>query len=144
MAPAPDKEPILFKKKDLLLILIVLLLAAGLFAARYLNAKDTLATGYVRILADGKEYARLPLGKVQSFTVLQPDGSENVVRITENGFYMESANCHNQLCIGQGEVTTENYPLRSLGTHVLCLPNRVDVELLVEADAAAHPFLPDI
>lgn len=122
----------MFKKKDLLLFLLVLALAGVLFLLQYINAKNTTALGIVRIWADGKIYREAALGKEETIIIRQDNGCENVVRLTENGFFMESANCHNQLCIGQGEVTTENYPLRSLGTHVLCLPNRVDVELVVE------------
>ena len=122
----------MFKKKDLLLFLLVLALAGVLFLLQYINAKNTTALGIVRIWADGKIYREAALGKEETIVIRQDNGCENVVRLTENGFFMESANCHNQLCIGQGEVTTENYPLRSLGTHVLCLPNRVDVELVVE------------
>ncbi|MBQ4639110.1 MAG: NusG domain II-containing protein [Clostridia bacterium] len=122
----------MFKKKDLLLFLLVLALAGVLFLLQYINAKNTTVLGIVRIWADGKIYREAALGKEETIVIRQDNGCENVVRLTENGFFMESANCHNQLCIGQGEVTTENYPLRSLGTHVLCLPNRVDVELVVE------------
>lgn len=122
----------MFKKKDLLLVLLVLALAGVLFLLQYINAKNTTALGIVRIWADGKIYREAALGKEETIIIRQDNGCENVVHLTENGFFMESANCHNQLCIGQGEVTTENYPLRSLGTHVLCLPNRVDVELVVE------------
>ena len=136
------KEKLMFKKKDFLLIMLVLLAALALFLVQYLNTKNTQSLGMVRIWADGKIYTEVPLGKEQDIRILQETGCENVVHIDADGFYMLSANCHNQLCIGQGEVTGENYPLRSLGTHILCLPNRVDVELLVEK--AENPDLPDI
>lgn len=49
---------------------------------------------------------------------------------------MESSTCHNQLCVQQGEVTRDNWSRRALGAHILCLPNRVDAELEVEAAAS--------
>lgn len=132
----------MFKKKDYWLIGIVVLCALLIFLFQWFSAKDTAAIGAVQVSVNGKPYATLSLDTPQDFPIRQDNGCENILRITENGFYMLSANCHNQLCIGQGEVTRENYPLRSLGTHILCLPNRVDVELLLES--AANPLLPDI
>lgn len=132
----------MFKKKDFLLIGILLVLALGLFLFRYFSARDTHSLNRVRVTVDGRFYGEYPLDKPQDISILQQDGSENILRITGNSFYMLRANCHNQLCIGQGEVTGENYPLRSLGTHILCLPNRVDAELLTENTGDA--FLPDI
>ena len=36
----------------------------------------------------------------------------------------------------QGEVTRDNWSRRALGAHILCLPNRVNAELEVEAAAS--------
>ena len=41
----------------------------------------------------------------------------------------EYSTCDNQLCVEQGTVNSQNWNTRSLGTHILCLPNRVDAEL---------------
>lgn len=133
----------MFRKKDVLLIGLVLLMAAGIFLFQFLSAKNTHAAGFVRIWVDGSVYREIPLGKAQDIAILQENGCENILHLTENGFFMQSANCSNQLCIGQGEVNGDNYPLRSLGTHVLCLPNRVDVELVLE-NVAPAPDAPDI
>ena len=56
---------------------------------------------------------------------------------------MHSSTCDNQLCIGQGEVTVENYTRRILGPYVLCLPNQVELQLVVPG-ATAAPDTPDI
>lgn len=121
----------MFRKKDVWLIGVVLVAALGLFLFQYAQGRQAQATGYVRIWVDGKVHSEIPLGEEKSIVIRQENGCENVVHLLENGFYMESSTCDNQLCIGQGEVTTENYTLRSLYSHVLCLPNRVDVELVL-------------
>ena len=48
------------------------------------------------------------------------------------GVYMESANCENQQCVHQGVVSPENIADRYLGGSIVCLPNRVLVELEAE------------
>lgn len=143
MGPAPGKqEGAVFRKKDGVLIALVLILALGLFLYQQFQSSQLESTGQVRIWVDGKIYKEVALGKAQSIPIRQENGCENVVRLTENGFYMEQASCDNQLCIGQGEVTNENFAHRALGTHVLCLPNRVDVELLLSPEQAQE--IPDI
>ena len=91
---------------------------------------------------NGALYTTAPLRAGKELTVRQEDGSENVIRMTESGFFMQSSTCRNQDCVHQGPVTRENWKDRLLGTHVICLPNRVDVTLLVED--AADPNVPDV
>lgn len=90
---------------------------------------------------DGALYLTAPLENGKELVVEQADGSVNVIRMTETGFYMLSSTCKNQDCVLQGEVTRENWGRRILGPHVICLPNRVDVTLLVES---TDPDLPDL
>lgn len=90
---------------------------------------------------NGALYTAAPLRAGEALTVEQENGSVNVIRMTEDGFYMESSTCKNQDCIYQGAVTRDNWSQRLLGTHVICLPNRVDVTLLADS---ADPDLPDV
>ena len=52
---------------------------------------------------------------------------------------MQSSTCKNQDCIYQGAVTQENWQARILGPHVICLPNRVDVMLMVDTTGVDVP-----
>ena len=131
------------RRKEILIVAGIILLAAlSLVAYRLLGAGKT-ATGKINVYVNGVLYASEPLRPGQTLTVTQQDGSTNVIRMTEGGFYMESSSCHNQLCVQQGEVTQDNWTTRMLGTHILCLPNRVDAELEVEADSVS-PDVPDL
>ena len=62
----------------------------------------------------------------------QEDGSVNVVEISERGAVMASSTCHNQLCVQMGEVTLDNWETRPNQQFIICLPNRVSVELVVK------------
>ena len=130
------------KKKDLLIILCVLALAAaGLIYSRF--SAGGVATGVVNVYLDGKLYATGTLGQAAPIVVYGENGEENTIVLTQNGFYMAHSTCHNQLCLHQGEVTTDNYKTRALGTRVICLPNRVVVELVL-GDEPADDSLPDV
>lgn len=135
----------MFRKKDWLIILAVLLLAGGLFLWNHFSLKNTQATDLVRIWVDGRVHSEYSLGPQQDITITQDNGCENIIRIGENGFFMLRSNCPNQLCIDQGEVTKTNYAGRHQINHVLCLPNRVDVELVLkDKQSSPAPEMLDI
>lgn len=84
------------------------------------------------VYVNGSLYTVSPLIAGEAVTVSQPSGATNVIRMTENGFYMEESTCEGHDCILQGAVTYQNWVERILGASVICLPNRVEAVLLVE------------
>ncbi len=116
-------------------ILIMTLSAVVLIAAGAVSRAGKTSTGRVRVLLDGKLYSEQPLREGEIIRVTQPDGSENVIMMTGSGFYMQSATCHNQDCVHQGTVTEDNYMFRVLGTSIICIPNRVEVQLILSNDS---------
>lgn len=119
-------------KKNYLVIGGILLIAAVLLTLTLLNRPMTVVDeDMVIISVDGKEYARVPLSKPQTVTVAQKDGSVNVVEISDHGAVMLSSTCDNQLCVEMGEVTVDNWEYRPNQQFIICLPNRVGVELAV-------------
>ncbi|MBQ3374484.1 MAG: NusG domain II-containing protein [Oscillospiraceae bacterium] len=88
------------------------------------------AESYLILTTNGGISSPIPLNEENSFRVRQGDGSENVVHIGKNSFYMESSNCDNQNCVGEGEVTLENRDSRILYNMVICLPHQLTLELL--------------
>ena len=131
------------KKKDIWLIAVVLIAALALFSvSKFMDAGKT-APGLVRIYLDGELYKEEKLGEERDIEIIQENGEKNILHLTPDGFFMSYSTCHNQLCIQQGQVTLDNYFNRSLGTHVLCLPHLVDVELVL-LDRTPVPDLPDI
>ena len=121
----------MFKRKDLLIIAAVLVVAAGWYGfTAFQNTKGS-PDGSVRIYVDGRLYATARLGQAEPVVITQSNGETNTVAFTKDGFYMASSSCKNQLCVHQGTVTTGNYMLRAMGRQVICLPNRVVVELVV-------------
>lgn len=153
------------KKKDLILILGIVclalaLLGVGLFiragerrvagetAAQPAHSGEALAAvrsyfeeypaeSYLLVKTAEGTAMPIPLNADNAFTVRQSDGSENVVHIGKNSFYMEASNCENQNCVEQGEVTLENRDTRALMNLVICLPHNLSLELLTPEEAQA-------
>ncbi len=95
------------------------------------------ADSYLRITAGGSGYSLVPLDGEYRITLEQPGGEKNVIHTGVNSFHMHSSSCKNQLCIGQGAVTLDNRDLRALYNQVICLPNKVVLELLDPTEAQA-------
>ena len=74
----------------------------------------------------------LPFGEEHTVLIHQINGSENLVRLTGEAVYMDSANCDGQDCVNMGEVTRENLETRVLGGFIICLPNMIVVEVRSE------------
>ena len=127
------------------LLMALMLLAVPVFAdtadsessvADVLSAETEAAPvpGYVYISSPtGSGWLPLPAEGDLVFPLRQilPDGrqTENVLHLTPEGVYMESATCDNHDCIGQGTVTLQNRQDRILSNMIICLPNQVTVQL---------------
>ena len=92
------------------------------------------AEAYLLVTTNNGVYSPIPLNGENAFRIKQADGSENVVHIGKNSFYMESSNCDNQNCVGEGEVTLENRNSRILFNMVICLPHQLSLELLTPSE----------
>lgn len=119
-------------KKNWLVIALVAVIALALLGASLLAGPQTAVEEDMVIIAvDGKEYRRVPLSKPQTVTVTQDDGCVNVIEVSSRGAVMLSSTCDNQLCVNMGEVTVDNWQFRPNQQFIICLPNRVSIELAV-------------
>ncbi len=133
-------------KRNLVLLAAIVLVAVGLILIPRLIKRDTITPGSglrIRVLVNGRQYLEEDLMPGRTIEIAQENGSRNVVMMTENGFHMESSTCKNQDCVLQGEVTSDNYYQRILGTSVICLPNRVEVQLIPGPESPAPEEIPD-
>ena len=122
----------MFQKKDIILIAAILCAAALTYGAMLLTRSRQTLSNSVDIWVGNALYQTVRLGKSQMITIEQANGERNVIEIDENGARMAESSCKNQLCVLQGEVTADNWIHRSLGRKVICLPNRVMVELAIQ------------
>lgn len=128
------------RKKDMLIVLAALALALAAFLTALAGRSG--AADSVRIYVDGALYAEMPLAQDGEIRVEQPDGSVNVVAVEDGAAFMAYSSCRNQLCVHQGRMRAGGWALRALGRQIVCLPNRVTLELY-NANAA-DPNAPDV
>lgn len=86
--------------------------------------------GRVDVYLDSALYESVPLGEDRTVVCEQADGVRNVIEVQNGRVFMRESTCAGQDCVKQGEVNCENCELRPLGGWIICLPNRVSVELV--------------
>ena len=94
------------------------------------------AKAYLVVTVNNMMYLPIPLREDGSFTLTQKDiGAVNVVHVTPDSVFMESSTCEGQDCVKQGMVSLENRHQRVLGNMIICLPNKVVLELYSPEEA---------
>ena len=127
-----------------LLLLLCLVIAGLLLSSRPQRVDLPTEDAYVLCrLSFSGQFMLLPLPKEGErtcpITQALPDGAEaeNILHLTAEGFYMESANCKNGDCLRQGMVTLKNREDRLLQNCVICLPHQLTAELYTAGEIAA-------
>ena len=103
--------------------------------AAYFEEYD--AESYMVVTTANGVHMPVPLSAENELRLTQADGSENVIHIGKNSFYMASSNCDNQICVHEGEVTLENREARIMLNLVICLPHNLKLELLSRTETEA-------
>ncbi len=129
------------KRRDWFILAAVLAVSALLFLLRPTADMAAGTDAYLRITAPDQTFALVPLDGDREIVIEQPDGERNVVQVFKGGFRMKEANCKNQDCIHQGDVTLTNIAGRVLANQIICLPHQVVLEL-VTADGTAPDTAP--
>ena len=110
----------LFRKNDFYLIGGLLLV----FLLILLITAVTRKTGYaVQVSVDGVVKETFPLSEDTTFTIDGYDGGVNVLVIQDGKAFLKDTSCPDHLCEKMGKIS-------SVGQSVICLPNRVVVEII--------------
>jgi hypothetical protein len=121
-------------KKNWIIPGVLVLAAVVMLLVTHFAGGTTADENMVIITVNGQEYARIPLSSPQTVTIDQGDGKVNVVEVSDHGAVMLSSTCDNQQCVHMGEVTLDNWEVRANQAFIICLPNRVTVELAVKEE----------
>lgn len=114
------------RKADFLLFFFFAALAAVIAAAPLFRpASDPGGEELVRITCRGEEIGLYPLEKDAEIEILR-NGHRNLVSIQDHTVRMDSSDCKNQVCVDTGRISRT-------GEMIVCLPNRVVVEILSSA-----------
>ena len=121
------------KKRDIIIIAVFLAVAIIGMAAFKLFAPKGAIT-YADIYVNDSLYEVVPLNEDTVITVDQGDGKVNYVEVKDGAIFMRDSTCADHLCVQQGEMTPENYEDRPMLNWIICLPNRVTVELRIDEE----------
>ena len=109
------------KKNDIILIavlLVVALLTAG--GMRIWQVNNTKDAAKVVVTIDGRVYGTYPLSKDMTERIELPDGSYNILTISDGYADVTEASCPDQICVKHNHI---KYSKES----IVCLPNKVVV-----------------
>ena len=109
------------KKNDVILIalllVVALLTASGMRIRQMNNTKDT---ANVVVTIDGEVYGTYPLSEDRTERIELPDGSYNILIISDGYADVSEASCPDQICVKHNHI---RYSKES----IVCLPNKVVV-----------------
>ena len=121
------------KKRDIVIIAVFLVVALlGLGAVKIFAPTGNIT--YADIFINDKLYEAVPLNVDTVITIDQGDGKVNYVEVKDGTIFMADSSCADHLCINQGSMSPETYQNRPMLNWIICLPNRVTVELRVEQE----------
>jgi hypothetical protein len=111
------------RKKEIILFAVIL--AAALISWYFLS-RDRSSKEYasIKITVSGEDFGTYSLGEDQVIKI----GGTNTCRIQNGQVKMIEANCPDHLCINMGRI-------KRTGQSIICLPNRVTVEIRGEKEA---------
>ena len=110
------------RKNDLILALAVMIAAGIFFAGHLLTAKK--GTGDVQIQINGRITQTLSLKKDCTVEI---NGGTNTVQIKNGKVRMSEADCPDQICVHQKEISRN-------GESIICLPNKIVLKIVSEEE----------
>lgn len=116
------------KRGDLAITaLIIIILAWFIFSA--LGKKHSHEeAAYASIFVDGELYQQVELTEEAYEIEIKTNHGYNVLKVSQHGIEMLESDCPDHICIGFGHI-------HNPGTNIVCLPNRILVEVNGERDA---------
>lgn len=110
------------RKNDLILALAVMIAAGIFFAGHLLTAQK--GTGDVQIQINGRITQTLNLKKDCTVEI---NGGTNTVQIKDGKVRMSEADCPDQICVHQKEISRN-------GESIICLPNKIVLKIVSEEE----------
>ena len=118
-------------KNDLIMIGVLALCGLVIAGALFLTHKKG---NLVVVSVDTQVVASFPLDKDTEYVIEGYEGGRNTLIIQNGVAYMSDASCPDHLCMGMGKIS-------QVGQSIICLPNRVVVEIRGEADEPEYDVI---
>jgi hypothetical protein len=122
----------MLKKADLWLLAIVVAIAMVFIIPRLFNDhEDGGGKQYARITVDGKLFKEVELSDKKQEVPIETKFGYNLMTVFDGGIEMTDADCPDKLCLTFGHV-------KNIGQTIVCLPNRVMVEIIGDNGAGGE------
>lgn len=118
----------LMKKNDMILIGALLV---GLLVVLAVLMLTKSGGSYAVVSVDGAIVATFPLSEDTTYEIEGYDGGHNTLVIKDGKAHLEDSSCPDHLCEHMGKID-------KVGQSIICLPNRVVVEIRGAGDAADY------
>lgn len=116
----------MFKKKDIIIYITVLLLAGAAYLIYAGMHKETGST--VCVTVDGVRIGDYPLTAERKIPVTGRYGGELTLVLSGGKAHVEASSCPDKICV-------KHSPVSHAGESIICLPNRIVIEIVSEEDA---------
>ena len=114
-----------FGKNDVIFISFLILFCVAVCVFVYKGGGVEGST--ISITIDGAEYGTYSLLEEQTITIEQ-NGNLNIIEIKDGEAYMKDANCPDQLCVDQNEISYDK-------ESIICLPNKVVITVTSDIES---------
>lgn len=125
------------KKLDIIIIVSLLILSFIPSIIFSKSISENYNSTYASIKVNGKFYDNIPLSSFKgekTFTIKSTSGTNDVL-VKDNTIKIIKANCKDELCIKQGEMS-------NVGESIICLPNELIIEIKgAEKDSSSDDMI---
>ncbi len=115
------------KRGDIALIVLLVVAVAWFTIPLFTDDKTASEGAYAKIMVDGEHYDTIALTDEVQQIEIQTKRGLNILRVSHGGIEMIEADCPDQLCLTFGHIHRGNET-------IVCLPNRVFVEIIDDSD----------
>lgn len=122
--------PKIMNRRDIALIVTLLITGAAIASVFFLSGRrDRNGSVMVQVRVEKEITAVYSLTEDRAVTIDGKDGGTNLLIIRGGEAFIEEASCPDKLCVHMGKI-------RFAGQSIVCLPNEVVIELVLNGTAS--------
>lgn len=111
------------KKNDIILVAVIMAVTLVLICGmRLWQRNNTNEAAVAVVTVDGEVYGTYPLAEDVTEKIEFPDGSYNILKISEGYADVTEASCPDQICVKHNRI-------KYAGEAIICLPNKLVVQI---------------
>lgn len=120
------------KRGDIGIALVLIAVVAWFGISKFMGEDGAVEGTYAMIEVNGKHYDTVALTEEPRDIEIRTERGYNLLRVSREGIEMVESDCPDQLCVGFGHV-------HDIHDTIVCLPNRVFVEVTGDQDEGSEP-----